>query len=62
VAVNEQHELVRKRIFSCRSLDDIPAILEKLKQEKFMGALTVNIGAGGTPSDVKVEERAKVQP
>ena len=60
IHVVEKQEMVRRRIFSVRSLDDIPTVLQKLKGERFMGSVKFNIGPGGTPNSVEVEDRAKI--
>lgn len=60
VALNERHEVVRKRTFTVRDIESVTDILQRLKDERFMGELRIGIGPGGVPSSVVVEERGKV--
>jgi hypothetical protein len=59
-ALNERQELVRKRSWPVRSIESVSAILERLREERFMGEIRINVGPGGVPSSVVAEERGKV--
>lgn len=59
--VTEQTDIVRKRRFSVRSIDDVVKVLQQMKLEGFQGFVRVNIGAG-KPVSAEVEERAKYLP
>jgi hypothetical protein len=60
VVISEQQELLRRRTFSCRSIDDIYNVMATLKRERFIGSVTINFGPNNTLGTVKCEERAKL--
>lgn len=56
-AVSEQSEVVRKRRFDVRSIDEVYSILRTLRNERFQGVVKFDFRCGGTPTSVEVEER-----
>lgn len=59
-AITEKQEMVRKRVFMVRSIDEACELLLALKREGFVGSLKCNIGRGGIPNSVETEERARL--
>jgi len=57
----ESHEVVRKRTYQVRTLNDILAVIEGLNREKAIGALSLNLGPGGTAQTMVFEERKQVR-
>ncbi len=60
-ALIETQEIVRKRTFNVRSIEEVADILATLKRERFVGCVRFNVGPGGTTNSVEAEERARLQ-
>ncbi len=56
----DQTDIVRKRRFAVRSIEDVTRVLNLMKLEGFQGFIRVNIGRG-KPVSVEAEERAKME-
>lgn len=52
----ESREMVRKRRFPSRSVNDILAVIGVLNSEKAVGKLSMNFGPGGVMQDLVFEE------
>ena len=59
-SVVERQEIVRKRSFSVRNLDDVAEVLRALQRECFIGSVTCHVGPGGQTSVVEAEERRRL--
>jgi hypothetical protein len=58
-AHGERREIVRKRSWTVRSLNEILAVIEGLNTEKAVGNLSLNFGPGGVVETLTFEERTR---
>lgn len=57
---SEQTDVVRKRRFDVRTIDEAVAVLQQLKQEQFKGAVRFDLGCGGIIVSAQTEERTSL--
>ena len=58
-AHREQREIVRRRSWTVRSLNEILVVIEGLNIEKAVGNLSLNFGPGGVIGTLTFEERTR---
>lgn len=59
-SVVESTDIVRKRRFTVRSIEEVVEVLRQMKRERFQGVVKFELRCGGTPTSVEVEERSKI--
>jgi hypothetical protein len=58
--IREQQNVTRSRLLRIKDLDDWISLYHLLKTEGVIGR--VNVGPGGTPMDVELEQSVKIEP
>ena len=57
---NETREVITKRSWPVRTVNDVLAVIERLTREETVGNLRLNLGPGGKLGTLEFEERSKL--